>query len=88
MPSIVAALLYIGGLAMFWLYYRISLDQSPAPDEPQAQALADEYGEVLTDEEHELLRSADEAHRQHHLDEDGMVLDCWERGKEPACPAI
>lgn len=76
MSSIIATILYLGGLAMFWLYFRISNDQSSAPDEHQGHVLADEYGEVLSDEE-------PETHGQRYTEEDLMALDCWDHGKEP-----
>lgn len=94
MPTIIAAILYLGGLAMFWLYFHISNNaQSSVPDEHHQghHVPADEYGEYLTDQEHELLRLADEPHRQRQRqireeeEEEHMMLECWDRGKEPTC---
>ncbi|ROW07254.1 hypothetical protein VMCG_03808 [Cytospora schulzeri] len=86
MPSSVAIILFIGGIAMFWLYFRISLDQSSVPDKAQAQASVDEYGEVLSEEDDEIFQNANETRRQNRLEEDFMVLDCWDRGMKPRSP--
>lgn len=81
MPSIIDTCLYLGGLAIFWLYFRISTDQTPVPDNHRGQhALADEYGEVLIEGEYELPRSTNEAQRQ--IEENRMILDSWDRGEK------
>jgi ABC-type nickel/cobalt efflux system permease component RcnA len=81
MPSTVSVLWFICGLVMFWLCFRILLDQFSAPDEPQAQAHVDGHGEALTDKDHELVQAADETHHQHRLEEETMALEFWDRGK-------
>ena len=81
MSFIVAALFSLAGLAMFWLYFHILLDESAV------RGNSDKDDLIIIDEAFESLRWPGQSQHQNYPRTRAELLTRWDIGRKPHHPA-